>query len=240
MFLLACRGGAAGDFILYIDDVRIGNILRPDPGRVHYSILWSLAQYPRRCAAMMMGWLPLCFVQSTQLDRIDGGISQVIAALLQVLWDANAGDARRCARLGPAMNLASLGVRIPLRGAHRIIKLVFRAILADEKGLHEVCMSKTASGIKPCVCCMNIIGRRRPADIAADWAIHFSQAGPDDFRRIRRGILRTHAGRSAPRDGRSSQQGERQEGNPNVVRHQLVTYGRGPYLGSSPRHRASA
>ena len=29
---------------------------------------------------------------------------------------------------------------------------------------------------------MNIIGRRRPADIAGDWAIHFSQAGPDDFR----------------------------------------------------------
>ena len=29
---------------------------------------------------------------------------------------------------------------------------------------------------------MNIIGRRRPADIAGDWAIHCSQAGPDDFR----------------------------------------------------------
>ena len=29
---------------------------------------------------------------------------------------------------------------------------------------------------------MNIIGRRRPADIARDWAINFSQAGPDDFR----------------------------------------------------------
>ena len=32
MFLLACLGGAAGDFILYIDDVRPGNVLRPDPG----------------------------------------------------------------------------------------------------------------------------------------------------------------------------------------------------------------
>jgi len=184
MFLLACLGGAAGDFILYLDDVRPGNILRPDPGRVYYSILWSLAQYPRWYAARMMGWLPHCFVQSTQLDRIDGGISQVIAALLQVLWDANARDARPgpvgYARLGPAMNLASLGVRIPSRGAHRIIKLVFRALLADEKGLHEVCMSKTASGLKPCVCCMNIIGRRRPDDIAGDWGIHFSQAGPDD------------------------------------------------------------
>ena len=43
MFLLACLGGAAGDFILYLDDVRPGNILRPDPGRVYYSIRWSLA-----------------------------------------------------------------------------------------------------------------------------------------------------------------------------------------------------
>ena len=35
MFLLACLGGAAGDFILYLDDVRPGNCLRPDPGRVY-------------------------------------------------------------------------------------------------------------------------------------------------------------------------------------------------------------
>ena len=172
MFLLACLGGAAGVFILYLDDVRPGNILRPDPGRVYYSILWSLPQYPRWYAARMLGWLPLGFVQTTQLDRIDGGISQVIAALLQVLWDADEGDARQCARLRPATNLASLGVRIPLRGAQHNIKLVFRTILADEKGLHEVCMSKTASVIKPGVCCMNIIGRRRLADITGDWAIH--------------------------------------------------------------------
>ena len=69
----------------------------------------------------------------------------------------------------------------PCQGAHSIITLVFRALLADEKGLHKVCMSKTASGLKHCVCCMNIIGRRRPDDIAGDWGIHFSQAGPDDF-----------------------------------------------------------
>ena len=43
-------------------------------------------------------------------------------------------------------------------------------------------MSKAANGITPCVCCMNSIGRRRPADIARDRAVHFSQAGPDDFR----------------------------------------------------------
>ena len=80
------------------------------------------------------------------------------------------------------MNLASLGVRIPLRGAYRIITFEFRATLADEKGIHEVCMSKTASVTQTCVCCMNIIGRRRPADIARDWAINLSQAGPGDFR----------------------------------------------------------
>ena len=133
MFLLDCLGGAAGHFILYLDDVRPGNCLRPDPGRVYYSILWSLAQYPRWYASRMLGWLPLCFVQSTQLARIDGGISQVIAALLQALWDANAGGAGQCARPRPAMNLASLGVRIPARGAYRTIKFVFRAIIADEK-----------------------------------------------------------------------------------------------------------
>ena len=133
-FLVGCLGGAAGDFILYLDGGRPGNVLRPGPGRMYYAILWSLAQYPRWYAARGLGWRPLCFVQSAQLDRIDGGISQVIAALLQVLWDGNAGDAR----LGPAMNLASLGVRIPRRGAHRIIKLVFRTVLADEKAIHEV------------------------------------------------------------------------------------------------------
>ena len=138
MFFLDCLGGDAGDFISYLDDVRPGNVLRPDQGRVYYSIMWSLAQYPRWYASRMMGRLPLCYLQATQLDRIDGGISQVIAALLQVLWDANAGDARQCARLRLAMNLASLGVRIPLMGVDRTVNIVFRAILADEKALHEI------------------------------------------------------------------------------------------------------
>ena len=119
-----------------------------------------------------MGWLQLCFVQSTQLARIDGGISQVIAALLQALWDANAGGAGQCARPRPAMNLASLGVRIPVRGAYRTIKFVFRAIIADEKGLHEVCMSKTASGLKMCVC----VARTSSADAAL-----LQEAGPSIF-----------------------------------------------------------
>ena len=180
MLFLDCLGGDAGDFILYLDDVRPGNVLRPDQGRVYYSIMWSLAQYPRWYASRRLGWLPLCDVQSKQLDRIDGGISQIIATLLQVLWDPNAGDARQCARLRPAMNLASLGVRLPCRGAHRIVRLRFRAILADEKGLHEACMSKGASGIKPCLCCMNINDRRRPADI-------FEEAGPS----IVRGLAQT-------------------------------------------------
>ena len=166
MFFLDCLGGDAGDFMLCLDNVRLGNVLRLDSGRVYYSIMWSLAQYPRWYASRELGWLPRCYVQSNQLDRIDGGISQIIAAPLQVLWDPNAEDARRCARLRPAMSLASLGVRLPCRGAHRIVQVRFRAILADEKGLHEACMSKGASGIKPCLCCMNIIGRRRPADIA--------------------------------------------------------------------------
>ena len=85
-------------------------------------------------------------------------------------------------RPDPMMNLASLGVRHPSRGAHRIVKLWLRAIPADEKGLHEACMTKGASGIKPCLCCMHIIGRRRLADIAGDWAINLARACPDDVR----------------------------------------------------------
>ena len=39
MFLLDCLGGDAGDFILYLDDVRPGNVLRSDSRRVCYSIM---------------------------------------------------------------------------------------------------------------------------------------------------------------------------------------------------------
>ena len=62
-FFLDCLDGDAGDVILYLDDVRPGNVLRPDPGRVYYSIMWSLAQYPRWYASRKLGWLPLCDVQ---------------------------------------------------------------------------------------------------------------------------------------------------------------------------------
>ena len=55
MSLVGCLNGALGGFILYIDDVRPGNIQRPGPGRVYYSILWSLAQYPPWYFSRLLG-----------------------------------------------------------------------------------------------------------------------------------------------------------------------------------------
>ena len=95
ILFVGCLDGALGYFILYLDDVRPSNILRPDPGRVYYSILWSLAQYPPWYFSRLLVWLPRCFVQKNKLDRIDGGISQVISALIQELWGARG----ICARL---------------------------------------------------------------------------------------------------------------------------------------------
>ncbi len=43
-FLLSSLGGATGGFVLYLDDVRPGNQLRPDKGRCYYALYWSLLQ----------------------------------------------------------------------------------------------------------------------------------------------------------------------------------------------------
>ena len=55
----------------------------------------------------------------------------------------------------------------------------------------------------------------------------FFSGWPRRLPSIRRGILRTHAGRSAPRDGRSSQQGERQARHPHYLRRHFSSTGMG-------------
>ena len=43
-FLLSCLAGAVGRLILFIDDCRPGNQLRPDQGRTYYAVFWSLQE----------------------------------------------------------------------------------------------------------------------------------------------------------------------------------------------------
>ena len=162
--MLSHLKGATGKFILYLDETKPGNVLRPEKGRSVCCFYWCVLELPAWLRSGSMGWWPLTYVTEKQLQAISGGVSGVCAALLQYLWSDS------------SHNFARYGVLVKHRGTNFNIKLEFGCLVADEKGVKEACQLKGAGGLKTCGLCANICNRRD----ASGWAAHFT-ADPDKW-----------------------------------------------------------
>ena len=105
-------------------------------------------------------WLTLATLESTVVAKVEGGMSQVIGAILKLAFDLH------------GYNLERAGLEVVLHDGTRLrIFLKLACLLCDESGLHQVWMCKGASGTKCCVECMYIVN---PNWVAAD------EVGEDD------------------------------------------------------------
>ena len=65
-----------------MDDVRPGNVLRPDSGRLFYAFYWCMLMTPPWWRTSEWGWYDLCFILHTKLLTILGGYYYYIVILL--------------------------------------------------------------------------------------------------------------------------------------------------------------
>ena len=144
-----------GSMIFYFDEVRPGNVHRPDMARLYQGIYWSLLEFPEWFRSSQNSWFPLCYLGAKAVVQFDGGISELMAAILQKLFSPAEGGE----------NLAREGVRVPLNQeeprAFLYALLPFGCFLGDEAALKAVTCSMGAAGVKLCVCCINVVGSRR-------------------------------------------------------------------------------
>ena len=82
----AFANAAVGRVVLYADEVRPGNALRPDEGRLYLGVYWGVMEFPEWFRNSPNGWLPLCYVRSTALEQLEAGLSELMVSLLGVFF----------------------------------------------------------------------------------------------------------------------------------------------------------
>ena len=70
-----CTGNDPLRLILFVDEFRPGNVLRPDAGRCTQNILWCFADWPDWYLSRSGAWLTLGCLRSTHVVNIEGGMS---------------------------------------------------------------------------------------------------------------------------------------------------------------------
>lgn len=137
-----CCYGA--DVILYADETRPGNALRPDAGRSSLCIYWTIRQLPAWFRSRQEGWLFFGVLRARHIEGIAGGASRVLGKVLRTFWSPD------------GWNFQTVGVNIPNFG-HFHAK--FECFWGDEKEIKHFWQVKGASGTLPCCFCRNIVSR---------------------------------------------------------------------------------
>ena len=132
--------------ILYCDEFRPGNVLRPDKGRGTQNILWIFSDFPDWFVCRADAWFQFGVMRtSTLLEEGDGAASALMRKVLKTFW---------CTEGGP--NLQIGGGLVQHGNDTLLYKARFGGFLGDEKGMKEVFNSKGPAGMKPCLSCKNI------------------------------------------------------------------------------------
>ena len=169
-FLAECLGhGQLARIVLYCDEVRPGNPLRPENARTYCAVFWQFLDYPDWYRSSALGWHDLCIIKESVVQSTPGGISAVMATILRTLWSST------------EHNFERLGLRVAcprLPGGELHVKATFACFLLDERAEKYIFNLKGSSGTKLCMSCSNVVGRCDPAHVPAALR-HFTIPGLD-------------------------------------------------------------
>ena len=130
--------------VLFIDEFRPGNVLRPDSGRATNNIFWTFAEFPQWLLRRADAWFTFGCIRSKIAGQIPGCVSGLMKHVLLTFF----------AESGPSFET---GVTIVNGSEAMLVRAVFGGFLGDEKGLKEAFASKGPGGTKPCLSCKNIV-----------------------------------------------------------------------------------
>ena len=140
------QGGRELKIVLFDDEYRPGNVLRPDKGRSSHNILWIFSDFPEWLTCKSDAWFQFGTLRSNWADKLPGGISAVMKDVLKVFW-----------KPGGTPNFATTGCILNSGDQAVLFKAHFAGFLGDEKGIKEIFNSKGPAGIRPCLTCKNIV-----------------------------------------------------------------------------------
>ena len=166
----ACVQDGYMDLVLYFDEIKPGNILRPDSGRAQLCIYFTFGNLPHWARSRAWGWWHFGSFPMKLLAKVPAGASFLMARVLDVFFGRTSSlsfaDGVPC--------IASCGAFV--------LRAHFKTLVADEKALKEAWSLKGASGTKPCYECANVVGHCAKEDVnPAGWLQHLTCADRSKF-----------------------------------------------------------
>ena len=136
--------------VLYHDEIVPGNALRPANGRKFTAFYLSFLELGLALRSET-SWLPIAVLRSSVAHDVKGGMSAVVAQLVQDVFVGPGGLDEG------ALIFSECG-----RGSSRL-KASMGRFLFDEAAMKATFSVKGASGIKPCMVCKNVLMKAHPA-----------------------------------------------------------------------------
>jgi hypothetical protein len=134
------------NLVLYSDEVTPGNALKPDNRRKIQCVYWSFLELGAATLCHTESWFLIAAVRSSLVTRLDGGMSHLFKVLMPLFF-------------GTSHHLTNSGVSLLLHGQHHVLHAKLGVMVSDEAALKAVLQAKGAAGMKPCVCCMNVVSK---------------------------------------------------------------------------------
>lgn len=152
LFRLMCinESNTHRKLVLYIDEVRPGNPLRPDKARQTQCIYWTFADFPDKFLVDVETWFLASVVRSTIVETIPCKVSALMGALLKLFFN-------------PSGTSWATGVLLTNGNSSALLTAEFKGFMADEKALKEIFVLKGAAGTRPCPTCANVVQFMEPS-----------------------------------------------------------------------------
>jgi len=130
--------------LLYTDDVVPGNVLKPNNPRKFLAVYVAMELWATQLHHEEL-WIPIAMVQHSQLKKLRGGVSELIARVMkECLLSADNG-------------LATVGLVLGMERVPRRLLLVDHvSLIQDDGALKYVLDVKGAAGLRCCHLCANV------------------------------------------------------------------------------------
>ena len=173
------------DLIVYADGTSPEDALSKHDKRQFWAIYWSFRQFGQEALGTEEPWSTLAIVRLAELEKLDGGLSHLLGALLDAYVFNPEG-----------VNFSLGGVALALASGVFILRSTSVIFLGDEPALADMCLAKGHAGIKSCMRCANLVlckyfveARDAPHNIRST-DVDFNKFEPLTVERLRMMLLR--------------------------------------------------
>ena len=152
---LYAERGAEWHIVLYCDGLTPGAVLAPENNRK--SVIWycTLLEFGTRLCHQEL-WFCLASIETVVSKLVPAQLAGLTRIIVR---DMVCGDR--------PVNTAGIILPVGTAGKHELVRLHYRATLADEEALSSMLGLKGSSGIAPCALRCWCVGKEKPTDSAS-------------------------------------------------------------------------